>query len=150
MALAWKAGWVHALAGSNPASSAPSQRRKPPLGPHRFEWRFAAVVSVLVSVGFGRGPKQPAHSVCDLVPDGIGYMLVARGHRRRRPAHHTHDRAFRHLQGQEHRRSCVPGVVETCLSHAGPLQQCLPGVIVGVRLDRATASVKTRPVSTQC
>jgi hypothetical protein len=28
MALAWKAGWVQALAGSNPASSASSQHRK--------------------------------------------------------------------------------------------------------------------------
>jgi hypothetical protein len=33
MALAWKAGWVQALAGSNPASSAPSQHKKAPPGP---------------------------------------------------------------------------------------------------------------------
>ena len=28
MALAWKAGWVQALAGSNPASSAPGQQKR--------------------------------------------------------------------------------------------------------------------------
>ncbi len=32
------------------------------------------------------------------MPDGIGYVLEARGHRRRRPAHHAHDCAFRHLK----------------------------------------------------
>jgi hypothetical protein len=111
---------------------------------------FADVVSVLVSVGLWWRPEEPADSARDLMPDGIGYVLVARGHRRRRPAHHAHDRAFRHLKGQEHSRSCMTGVVQACFSHAGPLQQRLPGVIVGVRLDGATnRSVKTRPVSTQ-
>jgi hypothetical protein len=83
---------------------------------------FADVVSVLVSVGLGWRPEEPADSARDLMPDGIGYVLVARGHRRRRPAHHAHDCAFRHLQGQEHGCSCVPGVVKACFSHARPLQ----------------------------
>src|SRR5829696_2827800 len=122
MALAWKAGWVQALAGSNPASSAPSQHKKAPPGPHRSKRRFAAVVSVLVSVGLSPGPEEPADSARDLMPDGIGYMLVAGGHRRRRPAHHAHDCAFRHLKGQEHSRSCMTGVVQACFSHTSPLQ----------------------------
>jgi hypothetical protein len=70
---------------------------------------FEDVVSVLVSVGLWRGPEEPADSARDLMPDGIGYVLVARGHRRRRPAHHAHDCAFRHLKGQEHSCSCVTG-----------------------------------------
>src|SRR5215203_6081961 len=47
----------------------------------------AAIVSVLVSVGLWPGPEEPADSARDLMPDGIGYMLVAGGHRRRGPAH---------------------------------------------------------------
>jgi hypothetical protein len=77
MALAWKAGWVQALAGSNPASSAPSQqeKRRPDLtGPgDGFEG--------VVSVGLWRGPEEPADSTRHLLPDRIGYVLVARGHR---------------------------------------------------------------------
>jgi hypothetical protein len=147
MALAWKAGWVHALAGSNPASSAPSQHKKAPPGPQRSRRRFCGRslsfrVSVLVSVGLWRRPEEPADSARDLMPDGLGYVLVARGHRRRRPAHHAHDCAFRHLKGQEHGCSCVPGVVQSCFSHARPLQQRLPGVIVGVRLNRAAEPVR--------
>ena len=57
----WKACWVHALSGSNAASSAPSQQRKPPPRPHRPRQRFAAIVSVLVSVAICRGPQQPPH-----------------------------------------------------------------------------------------
>ncbi len=100
-----------------------SQRKKAPPRLHKSRRRFC-----------GR-------SLSFSVPDGIGYVLVAHGHRRRRPAHHAYDCAFRHLQGQEHSCSCVPGVVEACFSHAGPLQQRLPGVIVGIRLDRAAEPV---------
>jgi hypothetical protein len=118
----WKASWVHALAGSNPASSAPGQHKKAPPDLRGPGGGFADVVSVLVSVGLWRRPEEPADSARDLMPDGIGYVLVARGHRRRRPAHHAHDCAFRHLKGQEHGCSCVPGVVQSCFSHARPLQ----------------------------
>lgn len=106
MALAWKAGWVQALAGSNPASSAlvSTRKRRPDLtGPGGG---FAAVVSVLVSVGLWPGPEEPADSARDLL-----------------------------------RCCCVPGVVQARFSDAGPLQQRLPGVIVGVRLDRAAEPV---------
>ena len=35
----------------------------------------------------------------------------------------------------------MPRIVEACLSHAGTLQQRLPGVIVGVRLDRVSEPI---------
>jgi hypothetical protein len=48
-----------------------------PPGPHRPRRRFADVVSVLVSVPLLWGPEaRPAR---DLMPDGIGYVLVTRG-----------------------------------------------------------------------
>jgi hypothetical protein len=98
MAHAWKACWVHALAGSNPASSALVSKgnRRPDLTGEGGG--FAAIVSVLVSVAICRGPQEPADSARDLVPDGIGYVLVARRHGRRRPAHHIHNGSFRYLQ----------------------------------------------------
>ena len=92
---------------------------------------FACVVSVLVSVGFWPGPEEPADSARDLMPDGVGYVQVARGHRRRRPAHHAHDCAFRHLKGQEHSCSCVPGVVQACFR--------TPASIAPFRRDSRTA-----------
>ena len=87
MALAWKAGWVHALAGSNPASSAPSQHKKPPPGPQRSRRRFCGRSLSFSLSWFPAGTEEPVDSARNLVPDGIGYVLVARGHRRRRPAH---------------------------------------------------------------
>ncbi len=116
MALAWKAGWVQALAGSNPASSAPPTGETPPdlTGPGGGS---VAIVSVLVSVGSsGRSvyPEEAADPVGNLTPNGIGYVLIARSHRRPRPAHDAHDCPLRHPQDQEHSCGRMTGVVQAC------------------------------------
>jgi hypothetical protein len=70
----WKACWVYALAGSNPASSAlvsKGNRRLDLTGPGGG---FAAIVSVLVLADICRGPEEPADSARHLEPDGIGYV----------------------------------------------------------------------------
>src|SRR4051812_1444810 len=92
MALAWKAGWVHALAGSNPASSATLTRcnAAEPTAPVSTA---GAVVSVLVSVGIPRplllGPQEPSDLGRHHVPDRVRRMLLAGSHRRARPTYST-------------------------------------------------------------
>jgi hypothetical protein len=113
------------------------RKRETPPGPHSPGGGFEGVVSV----GLWLGPEEPADSARNLQHDRIGHVLVARGHRCRRPAHHTNNCAFPNLQGQEPSCSCVPGVAEACFSYASPPQRRLPGVIVGVRLDRAAEPV---------
>jgi hypothetical protein len=82
MALAWKAGWVQALAGSNPASSAaptrgnaqadPSGRRSGP-----------DIVSIFVSIGIvgspSLRPRQATDPVGHITPDRIRHVLVPPG-----------------------------------------------------------------------
>jgi hypothetical protein len=85
MALAWKAGWVHALAGSNPASSATPTRRDADGPPGRSRPK-TALVSVLVSVGILAtlriGPQQAPDLCGHSVPDRVRDVLVPGRHRR--------------------------------------------------------------------
>jgi hypothetical protein len=83
MALAWKAGWVQALAGSNPASSATPTRGNashpdscplPSVGPglsFGLSW---------FGVGLFRYPDEAAYSGSNVSPNGIGHVLIARSH----------------------------------------------------------------------
>ena len=74
MALAWKAGWVHALAGSNPASSAhpdQAQRRAPSTDrgratPSRLRSQLASLDAFLV------GPQQASDLGRNGLPDRVG------------------------------------------------------------------------------
>jgi hypothetical protein len=83
MALAWKAGWVHALAGSNPASSATPTRGN---ASHYDLDLFPRwdLVSVLVSVGSNSGcsatQMRPAYPGSNVSPNGIGDVLIAGSH----------------------------------------------------------------------
>src|SRR6476661_9892251 len=69
MAHAWKACWVHALAGSNPASSAvvTSRYAGPPVeGGPAYRWMAAVVVAVVPGRRPGTDPllrsrPRPAH-----------------------------------------------------------------------------------------
>jgi hypothetical protein len=60
MALAWKASWVHALAGSNPASSAAVTRGN--TARSNLEIRPVGVWSQLGQVGLIRCPNEAAYS----------------------------------------------------------------------------------------
>jgi hypothetical protein len=83
MALAWKAGWVQALAGSNPASSAtptrgnashPDSYPLPSVGPglsFGLSW---------FGVGPFRYPDEAAYPVSNVSSNGIGHVLIARSH----------------------------------------------------------------------
>ena len=92
MAHAWKACWVHALAGSNPASSAPlnSQNAGQPARADPAFWRLVAVV-VAIALLLGLSalavaalrsradqwcPEQPSHLVRDGPPHGGDDVLV--------------------------------------------------------------------------
>src|SRR4249919_3816895 len=101
MALAWKAGWVNALAGSNPASSAAPTRGNAEADPSGRRSR-PGIVSIFVSIGIvGPPPLRPQQAtdpVGHITPDRIRHVLIARGHRRARPPHDTHYRPLGHTQ----------------------------------------------------
>src|SRR5215208_4176038 len=104
MALAWKAGWVHALAGSNPASSATPTRGNashpdscplPSVDPGRsfgLSW---------FGLGLFGYPDEAAYPGSNVSPNGIGHVLIAGSHRGTRPPHNPHARPLRHTQDQE-------------------------------------------------
>ena len=79
----WKAGWVHALAGSNPASSATPTRGNashpdscplPSVDPGRsfgLSW---------FGLGLFRYPDEAAYPGSNVSPNGIGHVLIAGSH----------------------------------------------------------------------
>src|SRR5512132_674092 len=101
MALAWKAGWVHALAGSNPASSATPTRGNAEVDPSGRRSR-PGIVSIFVSIGIDDipwiRPQQAADPVSHITPNRVGHVLIARRHRRARPPHDAHHRPLGYAQ----------------------------------------------------
>ena len=95
MALAWKAGWVHALAGSNPASSAlagDEQRRAPDSGSAapsvlrglkrvstRLMWRTDQAVDELGDNVSDRVAEYPTGKSLGKIPAGTGHRPVTAG-----------------------------------------------------------------------
>ena len=93
----WKAGWVQALAGSNPASSAARLGRSPTVmgtpGPKIAERsQFWSQLSPLPRFVGGSGPDEPVNTGGDFMPDRVGDVLVAGSHRGAGPAHDPHQR----------------------------------------------------------
>jgi hypothetical protein len=62
--------------------------------------------------GRPRAPDRTAHPLRHVAPDRPRDVLVARGHRGRRPAHQAHDRTLRDAEDQQRRRGRVAGVME--------------------------------------
>ena len=98
----WKACWVQALAGSNPASSAhPDQARwNRASSAFRRKFRSSLIPSLIRSRStLRRGvvsvPEQPADLLGDITADGVDEVLVALGHGGTGPSHERHRRRGR-------------------------------------------------------
>src|SRR3954469_15723071 len=138
MALAWKAGWVHALTSSNLVSSASltrpfaPQSRKSPAARRPSGLNFGLSCFRFPTRGSSRGPEQPVDAVRHLTPDRVGDVLIAGGHRGAGPAHDAHHRPLGHAEDEEHSCRRVARVVKTAVRYAGTAEQCLPTVVVRV------------------
>src|SRR3954453_3615637 len=138
MALAWKAGWVHALTSSNLVSSAtltrPFALQSPgsPAARRLSGLTFGLSCFRFPTRGSRGGPEQPVHAVRHLTPDRVSDVLIAGGHRGAGPAHDAHHRPLRHAEDEEHSCRRVARVVQTAVRYAGPAEQGLPTVVVRV------------------
>src|SRR5215203_4903746 len=98
MALAWKAGWVQALAGSNPASSASLTRPFSLRSWERTVPRLPSGLSFGLSclrcpgVVGSSGPDESVNTGSHFMADRVGDVLVAGSHRGAGPAHDPHHR----------------------------------------------------------
>jgi hypothetical protein len=136
MALAWKAGWVQALAGSNPASSAALTRGNAegdPSGRRSRPGIVSIVVSIVIVHTLPLRPQQAADPVGHITPNWIRHVLIARRHRRARPPHDAHHRPLGHAQDQQHCRCRVPRIVQPAIGHTGRMKERFPLAIIRVK-----------------
>ena len=148
MAHAWKACWVHALAGSNPASSAAVIRANAEADLSRRRSR-PGIVSIVVSIGIvdtvSLRPQQAADPVGHITPDRIRHVLIARRHRRARPPHDAHYCPLGHAQNEQNGRRRVPRVMQPAIGYAGRLKERLPLPIVRVETQRICPAPRRTP-----
>ena len=89
-----------------------------PSGRYLDPCRSVVLVAILrASWQIRNRPDQAADPVGDIAPDGLGHVLVASGHRRRRPVHDPHDRPLGYTEQQENRRGGMPRVRQAAISN---------------------------------